>query len=255
MSSQRRRPLLEKERTEKYPSELILQQIAVPSVAKAPCPRFKERTSNGKGFEFTLATVIPPVPPKIVFGPFNFEREPVQMARCITTDLLLDRFGVEVESGGVYSPAPYWWLLVTASSVDALVNPKHLLLCLESLRTSTTENLILCFHLIDWYRGKVKFRWGLKVIITCFINYPRIRLLDEWTHTFEEPLQVMAAVSTLDTWVRANVDNQALPRSVWQDLSAIQGRIPRVCKPSDNDPGREIFYPGSLRPNMVEYIS
>ena len=137
------------ERTEKYPVETILQQIAVPGVAKAPCPRFKEWTSDGKGLEFTLATVVPPVPPSIVLGPFNFERKPMQMARCITVDLLLDRYGVEVEPGGVYSPAPYWWLMVTASRVDALVDPQHLLLCLESLRTSTTENLILCFHLVD----------------------------------------------------------------------------------------------------------
>ena len=89
------------ERTEKYPVETILQQIAVPGVAKAPCPRFNEWTSDGKGLEFTLATVVPPVPPSIWFGPFNFEREPVQMAKCITADLLLDRYGVEVEPGGV----------------------------------------------------------------------------------------------------------------------------------------------------------
>ena len=145
--------------------------------------------------------------------------------------------------------------MVTASRVDSLVNPQHLLLCLESLRTSTTDNLILCFHLIDWYRGKVKFRWWLELIITCFTDNPRIRLLDEWTHTFEELLQDKAVVSTLDTWVRANVDNQALPRSVWQDLAAIQGRTPRVCIPQDNGPGREIVYPGNLLPDMVEYIS
>ena len=162
-----------------------------------------------------------------------------------------------MEPGGVYSPDPYsWpWLMVTASRVDALVNPQHLLLCLESLRTSTTENLILCFHLIDWCQGKVKFRWWLELIITCFTDYPRIRLLDEWIHTFEEPLQVKAAISTLDTWVRANVGNQALPRSVWQDLAGIQGRTPRVCIPEDNGPGREMVYPGNLRPDTVEYIS
>ena len=59
------------------------------------------------------------------------------------------------------------------------------------------------------------------------------------------------AISTLDIWVRANIDNQALPRSVWQDLAVIQGRTPRVCIPQDNGPGREIVYPGSLRPDMV----
>ena len=101
----------------------------------------------------------------------------------------------------------------------------------------------------------MNFRWWLELIITCFTDYPRIRLLDERIHTFEEPLQVRAAVSTLDIWVRANVDNQALPRSVWQDLASIQGRTPRVCIPADNGPGREIVYPGNLRPDTVEYIS
>ena len=166
---------------ENYSAETILQRIGVPDVAKAPCPRYKEWTSDGKGLEFTLATVVPPVPPNIVFGPFNFEREPVQMARCITADLLLDRYGVEVEPGGVYSPAPHWWLLVAAPRVDALVEPRYLLLCLESLRTSTTEHLILCFHLIDWYRGKVKFRWWLVLIIMCFANYPAFVY---WTNEF-----------------------------------------------------------------------
>ena len=80
-------------------------------------------------------------------------------------------------------------------------------------------------------------------------------MLDEWIHTFEEHLQVKAAISTLDIWVRANVDNQALPRFVWQDLVSIQGRTPRVCIPADNGLGPEIVYPGNLRPDTVEYIS
>ena len=33
------------------------------------------------------------------------------------------------------------------------------------------------------------------------------------------------------------------------------GAPPRVCLPSDNGPGREIVYPGSLRPDVVEYVS
>ena len=46
-----------------------------------------------------------------------------------------------------------------------------------------------------------------------------------------------------------------MPRSVWQDLAAIQGRAPRVCLPSDNRPGREIVYPGALYPNSAEHVS
>ena len=243
------------ERSGDHPVDTILEKLSSPGVAKAPCPRFKEWTSDGKGLEFTLPTVMPPVPNNIAFGPFNFEREPVQMARCITADLLCDKYGVQVEPGGVYSPAPHWWLLVTAPRVEAIVEPLHLLSCLESLRTLTTTDLILCFHIIDWYRGKVKFAWWLELIITCFTTYPRIRLLDEWTHTFEVPLFPKAALGTLDTWVKASSDNRAMPRSVWQDLAAIQGRTPRVCLPSDNGPGREIVYPGALYPNSAEHVS
>ena len=61
-----------------------------------------------------------------------------------------------------------------------------------------------------------------------------------------------AALSTLHTWVRANVDNQALPRSVWQDLAAVPGRTPRICLPPDDGPGQEVVYPGILRPKLVE---
>ena len=236
------------ERYGDYPVDTILEKLSSPGVAKAPCPRFKEWTSDEKGLEFTLATVMPPVPSNIAFGPFNFEREPVQMVRCITADLLGDQYGIHVDPAGVYSPAPHWWLLVTAPRVEAIVEPLHLLSCLEGLRTLTTADLILCFHIIDWYRGKVKFAWWLELIITCFTNYPRIRLLDEWTHTFEIPLSPRAALSTLDTWVKASSDNRAMPRSVWQDLAAVQGRTPRVCLPVDNGPGREIIYPGVLYP-------
>ena len=141
-----------------------------------------------------------------------------------------------MEPDGVYSPAQYWWLLVTAPLVD----PSHLLDCLESLRTLTTGDLILCFHIIEWYRGKVKFAWRMELIIACFATYPRIRSLDEWTHTFETPLSPKAALGTLDIWTKANSDNRAMPRSMWQDLASTQGRTLRVCLPSDNKPEREI---------------
>ena len=94
------------ERHGDHPVDTILEKLSLPGVAKAPCPRFKEWTSDGKGLEFTLATVMPPVPSNIAFGPFSFEREPVQMVRCITADLLCDKYGIHVDPGGVYSPAP-----------------------------------------------------------------------------------------------------------------------------------------------------
>ena len=156
------------ERTGDHPVGAILQKLSSPGVAKAPCPRFKVWTGDGKGLEFTLATVIPSLPSNNVFGTFNFERKPVQLARCITADLLDDKYGVHVEPGGVYSATQHWWLLVAAPRVEAIVDPTHLLSCLESLRTLATADLIPCFQIIDWYRGKVKFAWWLELINTCF---------------------------------------------------------------------------------------
>ena len=77
--------------TDNYSAEVFLQKIALPSVAMAPCLRFKEWTSDGKDLQLTQATVIPPVRPNIVFGSFDSEQGSVQMANCITADLLLDR--------------------------------------------------------------------------------------------------------------------------------------------------------------------
>ena len=95
------------ERYGDHPVDTIPEKLSSPGVVKALCPRFKEWTSDGKGLEFTLATVMPPVPSNIAFGPFNFEREPVQMVRCITADLLCDKYGIHVDPDGVYSPAPH----------------------------------------------------------------------------------------------------------------------------------------------------
>ena len=192
-------------------------------VAEEPCPRFKEWTSDLRGLEFTLAVTVPPVTPNIVFGPFNFERKTIQMVRCITADLL---------------SAQYWWLLVTVSHTHSLVQPDNLRSCLESLRTVVTEELILCFHIVDLYRGKLQFRWGLELIITLFANFPRIRFLDDWTHSFNQTVTIHTALGTLDAWSTANVDNQSLSRSVWQDLTAIRGQ--NHFDPADEKgPGRQ----------------
>ena len=55
--------------------------------------------------------------------------------------------------------------------------------------------------------------------------------------------------------VQTNIDNQSLPRSVWQDLGVIKGHQQNLCdKPFTEDPGREIFYTGALKPQLVDYI-
>ena len=144
----------------------------------------------------------------------------------------------------MYHPAQYWWLLVTASQTHSLVNPDRLRDCLQRLWTVVTETPILCFHLIDHYLGKLQFRWP-ELIITLFANFPRNRLLDDWTYPFNQPVTTHTALSTLDAWSTANVDNQSLASSVWQDLTAIRGQI--NLEPADEKgPRRKIVFPGAL---------
>ena len=153
----------------------------------------------------------------------------------------------------MYRAAQFWWLLVTASHTHSLERPDSLRSCLESLRTVVTEQLILCFHIVDLYRGKLQFWWWLEMIITLFANFPRIRLLDDCTHSFNQPVTIHTALGTLDAWSTANVDNQSLSRSVWQDLTAIRGQN-HFDLADEKGPRRQIVFPGALRPNLVDYI-
>ena len=80
--------------------------------------------------EFTISFTIPPLP-NIAFGQFNYERELIQMVRCITADLLKDKYNVVATLGDDYQPTTNWWLLITAQRVFDLVDPQVLYTCLD----------------------------------------------------------------------------------------------------------------------------
>ena len=96
---------LERERI--FPLDVILEEMSKSKIAEEPSPRFKEWTSNLRGLEFTRAVTGTPLTPNIVFGPFNFEREPTKMVRCITADLLSDKYGITCQPGEMFRPAQY----------------------------------------------------------------------------------------------------------------------------------------------------
>ena len=54
-----------------YLVDYILSKMRDSTIAKAPCPRFKEWTYDLHGLEFTLPITVPPLPGNIAFGPFN----------------------------------------------------------------------------------------------------------------------------------------------------------------------------------------
>ena len=74
--------------------------------------------------------------------------------------------------------------------------------------------------------------------------------MDDWTHSFNEPVLIHSALGTLDAYSTANVDNQSLSRFIWQDLAAIRGQY-HVDPADEKGPGRQIVFPGALQPNLV----
>ena len=96
-----------------YPVDYILSKMRNSTIAKVPCPRFKEWTYDLLGLEFTLPITFSALPANIAFGPFNYEREPIQMVRCFPADLLNYKYNVTETPGDFYQPATNWWLLIT----------------------------------------------------------------------------------------------------------------------------------------------
>ena len=74
------------------PLETTLARMSNESIWHLPCLRFKQWTEDESGLEFTLGVTIPCMPPNFTFGPFNHEQERVEMVRCITADLLYDKY-------------------------------------------------------------------------------------------------------------------------------------------------------------------
>ena len=109
------------ERTNNHPVETILQQIATPNVAKAPCPGFKGWTNDGKGLTCCRPSYHRSAspPPNIVFGPFNFK------------------------PGGVYSPAPH---LVATSDCST-----------RGYTSGSTTLAIMIGEFKDLHKGRLDF--------------------------------------------------------------------------------------------------
>ena len=77
------------------PMETTLKAMQGTSPADCPTYRFKEWTWHEKsGLEFTLAAIIPPLPPLMVFGKTEPTDTKVAMVRCITARKLWQQYGV-----------------------------------------------------------------------------------------------------------------------------------------------------------------
>ena len=238
------------------PLETTLKAMQGTPLSDCPTYRFKEWTWHDKsGLEFTLAAIIPPLQPSMVFGKIEPEDTKVAMVRCITAQKLWQQYGVTSPPGDVYHPTAGWWLLVTSLDETSPVNPGTLLICLENLRTLVEFEDTLCFHLTDIYRGKFLSQHWLQLLAITFCRQAKIRLLDKHTYTFENPVTVLEALSVVHDWSCTNLGDRPLRRTVWQDRKAILDHL----KPSQDNQstvtGKLLTTHRKVKPNYLPWIS
>ena len=185
------------------PLETTLKEMHKFSPSNCPTYRFKEWTSHEKGgLEFTLAALIPALPPSFWFGELDNTCSNTLMIRCITANQLWNKYHIASPPGDVYQPSAGWWLLITSLDDSSMVSPTTLLLCLENLRTLVETSDTLCFHLADIYRGKFLSQHWLQLIAIIFCRQTKICILDRLTYTPDTPLSTLEALSIIAQYRR-----------------------------------------------------
>ena len=238
------------------PMETTLKAMQGTSPSDCPTYRFKEWTWHEKsGLEFTLAAIIPPLPPSMVFGKIEPTDTKIAMVRCITAQKLWQQYGVTSPPGDVYHPMTGWWLLVTSLDETSPVTPGTLLICLENLRTLVEFDDTLCFHLADIYRGKFLSQHWLQLLAITFCRQARIRLLDKYTYTFENPVTVLEALSVVHDWSCTNLGDRPLRRTVWQDRKAILDHLTPRQDNQSTVTGKLLTTHPKFKPNYLSWIS
>ena len=238
------------------PMETTLKAMQGTSPSDCPTYRFKEWTWHEKsGLEFTLEAIIPPLPPSMVFGKIEPTDTKVAMVRCITAQKLWQQYGVTSPPGDVYHPTTGWWLLVTSLDETSPVTPGTLLICLENLRTLVEFDGTLCFHLADIYRGKFLSQHWLQLLAITFCRQARIRLLDKYTYTFENPVTVLEALSVVNDWSCTNLGDRPLRRTVWQDRKAILDHLTPRQDNQSTVTGKLLTTHPKFKPNYLSWFS
>ena len=118
---------------------------AMHNISTSACPNylFEESTQHDQsGLGSTLAAVLPPLPPSMVFGKIDPEDRDTEMVRRITAHHLWERCHISPAPEDVYQPTHGWWLLVISLDDISPVSPTTLWICLENFpkRTSIAES-------------------------------------------------------------------------------------------------------------------
>ena len=165
----------------------------------------------------------------------------------------------DLPPGDVYHPSTGCWILVTSLNEVAPVTPGILLICLENLRTLVEFEDTLCFHLADIYRGKFLSQRWLQLLAIIFCRQTKIRLIDKYMYTLENPTTVLEALSIVHDWSCTNLGDRRtvwpLRRTVWQDRKAI---LDHLAPSQDNQSkltGKLLTTHPEVKPNYLPWIT
>ena len=222
------------------------------------CPTYhvKEWTWHDKSrLEFTLAAMITPLPPSMVFGKVEPEDTKVAMVRWITAHQLWQQYGVTSPPGDVYHPTAGWWLLVTSLDEKSPVNPRTLLICLENFCTLVEFDERHWFHLAGVYRPNFLFQQWLQLLAIPLCRQAKILLLDRNTYTFENPVTVLAELFVVHDTSCKKIGNKPLRRTVWQDRKAILDHLPPSQDNESNFTWKLLTTQPKVKPNYLPWIT
>ena len=217
--------------------------------------RFKEWTPDLKGLEFSRILTVPYETPNVRIVSEDPRSQDRIWIRCATLEDVVQTHGhYFAKVGDAVQVDSRTWCLITANTVKESVKPENLAKVWKSLRCQQLPSGNLIMHAFDWYRGAFHFQDWYRLVTACASKRWDVLVVANRTHQLSPGTSVRETLRLVDSWMRINIGNQQLPRTIWADLD-------NICPPEEPVPvesaiGRTIRYrDDGPRPSYSAFIS
>ena len=217
--------------------------------------RFKEWTPDLKGLEFSRVLTVPYETPNVRIVSEDPGSQDRIWIRCATLEDVVQTHGLYfAKVGDAVQVDSRTWCLITANTVRESVKPENLAKAWKSLRCQQLPSGNLIMHAFDWYRGAFHFQDWYRLVTASMSKKWDVLMVANRTHQLSPGTSVREALRLVDSWMRINIGNQQLPRTIWADLD-------NICPPEEPVPvepaiGRTIRYrDDGPRPDYSAFIS
>ena len=138
--------------------------------------------------------------------------------------------------------------------VKERVKPGNLAKTWRSLMYQQLPSQNLAIQAFDWHGGAFHFQNWYRLIAAHVSNGWNVLIVASWNHQLPPLTHVRDALKLVDSWMRINVGEQNLPRSIWVDLDDICP--PKGSQDKESPVGRNIHYrDDGLRPDYSTFIA